>query len=54
MTLKILWGITGCGDKLEETVNIMMKLQKEYDLDVRVALSKNGEMHSTKCQPPGQ
>jgi archaeoflavoprotein AfpA len=44
MTLKILWGITGCGDKLEETVNIMKKLQKKHNLDVRVALSKNGEI----------
>jgi len=44
MTLKILWGITGCGDKLEETVNIMKKLQKKYGLDVRVALSENGEI----------
>lgn len=44
MTLKILWGITGCGDKLEETVNIMKKLQKKHNLDVRVVLSKNGEI----------
>jgi archaeoflavoprotein AfpA len=44
MTLKILWGITGCGDKLEETVNIMKKLQKKHNLDVRIALSKNGEI----------
>jgi len=44
MTLKILWGITGCGDKLEETVNIMKKLQKKHNLDVRAALSKNGEI----------
>ena len=44
MTLRILWGITGCGDKLEETVNIMKELQKKYDLDVTVVLSINGEM----------
>lgn len=43
MALKILWGVTGSGDKIENTVNIMLKLQEEYDLDVRVALSKNGE-----------
>jgi len=41
--LKILWGITGSGDKIEDTVSIMLKLQKKYDLDIRVALSKNGE-----------
>jgi archaeoflavoprotein AfpA len=44
MTLKILWGITGCGDKLEETVHIMKKLQKKHNIDVRVTLSKNGEI----------
>jgi len=43
MTLKILWGITGSGDKIVDTVKIMLKLQKKYDLDIRVALSKNGE-----------
>jgi archaeoflavoprotein AfpA len=41
--LKILWGITGSGDKIEDTVSIMLKLQKKYELDIRVALSKNGE-----------
>lgn len=44
MNLKILWGITGCGDKLEETVNVMKKLQRKHNLDVSVALSKNGEI----------
>jgi len=43
VTLKILWGITGSGDKIEDTVSIILKLQKKYDLDIRVALSKNGE-----------
>ena len=43
MPLKILWGITGSGDKIEDIVNIMLRLQKKYDLDIRVALSKNGE-----------
>jgi len=42
--LKVLWGITGSGDKIEDTVNIMLMLQKKHDLDIRVALSKNGEM----------
>jgi archaeoflavoprotein AfpA len=43
MALKILWGITGSGDKIEDTVNIMLKLNGEYDIDMRVAMSKNGE-----------
>ena len=44
VTLRILWGITGCGDKLEETVNIMRELRKKYDLEVTVVLSTNGEI----------
>ncbi len=43
MTLRILWGITGSGDKIEEVVKIMARLQKKYDLSIRVALSKNGD-----------
>ena len=41
--MKILWAITGSGDKIEETINILSHLQKKFDLDIRVALSKNGE-----------
>jgi len=44
MTLKILWGITGSGDKIEDIIHIMLKLREKYDLKVIVALSKNGEM----------
>jgi archaeoflavoprotein AfpA len=44
MTMKILWGITGCGDKLEETISIMQELQKKHNLDVTIALSKNGKI----------
>ena len=42
---KIAWGITGSGDRIEETVRTMIKLQKEYDdvVDVRVFVSKAGE-----------
>ena len=44
MTLKILWAITGSGDKIEETVNIMKTLQKKYSPKITVILSKNGEI----------
>lgn len=42
---KIAWGITGSGDRIVETVEIMTKLQKQYDdvVDVRVFVSKAGE-----------
>ncbi len=42
---KIAWGITGSGDRIVETVEVLTKLQKAYDdvLDVRVFVSKAGE-----------
>jgi len=42
--LKIAWGITGCGDQIEETFGIMNDLSERYDLDIKVYLSKNGEL----------
>lgn len=44
MTIRIAWGITGCGDYLKESIDIMKELAKEHDLDVRVFLSQAGEM----------
>jgi archaeoflavoprotein AfpA len=44
MTLRIAWGITGCGDYLKESLGIMKELTLEHDLDVRVFLSQAGEM----------
>ncbi len=43
MTLRIAWGITGCGDYLKESLDIMKELTKEYNLEVRVFLSQAGE-----------
>ncbi len=43
MTLRIAWGITGCGDYLKESIDIMNELTKEYNLEVRVYLSQAGE-----------
>jgi archaeoflavoprotein AfpA len=44
MTLRIAWGITGCGDYLKESLEIMKELTKEHNLDVKVFLSQAGEM----------
>lgn len=44
MTIRIAWGITGCGDHLKQSIDIMMELTAEYGLDVRVFLSSAGEM----------
>jgi archaeoflavoprotein AfpA len=43
MALRIAWGITGCGDYLKESIDIMKELTKEYNLEVRVYLSQAGE-----------
>jgi flavoprotein len=32
--LRIAWGITGCGDQIEETFGIMNDLSERYDLDI--------------------
>ncbi len=42
---KVAWGITGSGDRIVETVEIMKKIQKQYDdvLDIRVFVSKAGD-----------
>src|SRR3990170_6789642 len=44
MTIRIAWGITGCGDHLKESLDVMKELTIEHDLDVRVFLSEAGEM----------
>lgn len=42
---KIAWGITGSGDRLQETINVMKEIREKYEIqvDVRVFLSKAGE-----------
>lgn len=44
MTLKIAWGITGCGDRLKESIELMKEVAGEHDTVVDVYLSKAGEM----------
>lgn len=44
MSLRIAWGITGCGDYLKESLDIMKELAREHNLDVKVFLSQSGEM----------
>lgn len=42
----VAWGITGGGDRLVETLEVMKKIRREYDedeVDVKVYLSKAGE-----------
>jgi len=44
MTIRIAWGITGCGDYLPESIRIMKEVAGEYNLKVDVYLSEAGEM----------
>lgn len=41
MPLKIVWGITGSGDLLPETFEVMSELAKTRDLEVTIVLSKD-------------
>ncbi len=34
--LRIAWGITGCGDQIENAFAIMKDLSERYDLDIKV------------------
>lgn len=42
---KIAWGITGSGDKIIETVNIMREIKEKYadEFDIRIYVSKAGD-----------
>jgi archaeoflavoprotein AfpA len=42
---KIAWGITGSGDRLIETVEVLTKIKEEYkdEFDIRVYVSKAGD-----------
>jgi archaeoflavoprotein AfpA len=42
--VKIAWGITGCGDKIEEIAALMIELKRQHELHVDVYLSKNAVM----------
>ena len=42
---KVAWGITGSGEKILETVDIMEEMKKKYrkTFDIRVFISKAGD-----------
>jgi archaeoflavoprotein AfpA len=42
---KVAWGITGAGDKIEEFVEVMKQVKKEYEdnVDIQVFVSKAAE-----------
>ena len=42
MTFKLIFGMTGTGYMLEESIDLMKELQDNYDVDITVILSKEG------------
>jgi archaeoflavoprotein AfpA len=40
--MKLIWGITGTGYLLQECIDLMKELQKDYKIDITVILSKEG------------
>jgi archaeoflavoprotein AfpA len=42
---KVAWGITGAGDKIEEFIDAMIRIKREYEdtVDIQVFLSKAAE-----------
>lgn len=42
--LKIAWGITGSGDYMRETLDLMKVLSQKYDVRIDVFLSREGEI----------
>lgn len=43
MTLKVVWGISGSGDKMPETVAAMAEAREHLDLEITAAVSIAGE-----------
>jgi archaeoflavoprotein AfpA len=42
MAFSLMWGITGTGYVLKESISLMRELQNNYDVDLTVILSKEG------------
>lgn len=42
--MKVAWGITGSGDRLRQTLDVMLKIKEMYpNVEIRVYLSKAGQ-----------
>jgi len=44
MVKKLIWGITGSGDLIDEIIDLIIKIKQDFDLKVTVLLSINGEL----------
>lgn len=41
---RIVWGITGAGDYLAESLSVMKKISRDFEVEIVVLLSKDGEL----------
>ena len=41
--IRIAWGITGAGDRIRETIDVMKRIRENYPVEIRVFASKAGE-----------
>ena len=44
MVLRVIWAITGAGDRLEETFSAVRRLSSDPEVEVTVILSRDGEI----------
>jgi len=44
MELNIVWGITGCGDFIQETFDLIKLIVDKYKINITIIISKQGEM----------
>ncbi len=44
MKKKIIWGITGSGDYIKEIIDLIIKIQEDFDIKLTVLLSINAEL----------
>lgn len=42
--VRVAWGVTGAGDYLAESLSVMKKISRDFEVEVTVLLSKSGEM----------
>jgi archaeoflavoprotein AfpA len=42
--IRMAWGVTGAGDYLVESLEVMKRISKDFDVEVTVLVSKNAEM----------
>ena len=42
MTFKLMWGITGTGYLIKESIDLMKELIEEYNIEITIMLSKEG------------